>query len=121
MSDKAKAASATTTSAVLDDFMMKYDSIGIEHGVGYERWVAIRKAWQHGVEKTTSSTSSESSSEASSSASTSSPTKKQVEIDVDTVIDCLVHPNKPNFPQPVPLVDMVDILNELWEVEGLYD
>lgn len=43
------------------------------------------------------------------------------QLDVDAVVDTLVQPNSCAFDQPVPLKIMVDILNELWECEGMYD
>lgn len=52
-----------------------------------------------------------------------------VDLNVDEVIDCIVSnrwrsalkggKDKAMFPQPVPLPQMIDILVDLWEAEGL--
>jgi hypothetical protein len=52
-----------------------------------------------------------------------------VDLDVDEVIDCIVSnrwrsalkggKDKAMFPKPVPLPQMIDILTDLWEAEGL--
>ncbi|GFH50079.1 hypothetical protein CTEN210_06555 [Chaetoceros tenuissimus] len=52
-----------------------------------------------------------------------------VDLDVDEVIDCIVSnrwrsalkggKDKATFPKPVPLPQMIDILTDLWEAEGL--
>mmetsp|Transcript_29299 Transcript_29299/g.48428 ORF Transcript_29299/g.48428 Transcript_29299/m.48428 type:complete len:141 (+) Transcript_29299:22-444(+) len=51
--------------------------------------------------------------------------KAAVPLDVDEIIDLIfsqrwrAQSEKSNFPQPVPLPQMVDILVDLWEAEGL--
>eukprot|EP00521_Asterionellopsis_glacialis_P021626 CAMPEP_0195319682 /NCGR_PEP_ID=MMETSP0708-20121125/5651_1 /TAXON_ID=33640 /ORGANISM="Asterionellopsis glacialis, Strain CCMP134" /LENGTH=93 /DNA_ID=CAMNT_0040385943 /DNA_START=85 /DNA_END=366 /DNA_ORIENTATION=- len=52
--------------------------------------------------------------------------KGAVPVDVDEIIDLIFSQrwrnpddNKGAFPQPVPLPQMVDILVDLWEAEGL--
>ena len=52
-----------------------------------------------------------------------------IDLNVDEVIDCIVSnrwrsalkggKDKAMFPKPVPLPQMIDILTDLWEAEGL--
>jgi len=94
---------------------------------GLARWLATREAWC----RKSSSTSTNNSDEYSSS-STASTARKAVPLDVDGVIDVLfdprwrggggrvkVSPEPPRFPTNVPLPQMIDVLTDLWEAEGL--
>lgn len=93
---------------------------------GFRKWQEARDAWcgrrSRDVVDGTTSSSSESSS----------VVRAAIPIDVDEVIDVLFDPrwrggiskNKkdegpPRFPQNVPLPQMIDVLTDLWEAEGL--
>eukprot|EP01063_Lacrimia_lanifica_P013832 TRINITY_DN2043_c0_g1_i2.p1 TRINITY_DN2043_c0_g1~~TRINITY_DN2043_c0_g1_i2.p1 ORF type:complete len:113 (+),score=27.27 TRINITY_DN2043_c0_g1_i2:57-395(+) len=67
--------------------------------VGAARWEAIRAAWN---------------------VKTSEPKpRRRQDIDVDGISYALTHPHTP-FQNPVPLPDMVGILVEVWEEDGLF-
>lgn len=74
---------------------------------GLIRWEEARKGWLQ-----------------SDSSSASTP-KAAVPHDVDEIIDLIFSQrwrgseDKSQFPEPVPLPQMVDILVDLWEAEGL--
>eukprot|EP01012_Entosiphon_sulcatum_P013193 TRINITY_DN18465_c0_g1_i2.p1 TRINITY_DN18465_c0_g1~~TRINITY_DN18465_c0_g1_i2.p1 ORF type:complete len:124 (+),score=7.02 TRINITY_DN18465_c0_g1_i2:33-374(+) len=72
--------------------------------VGVMKYVAIRNSW-------------------AGDGSSRAQLRPSKPIDLDAVCDCLASTNlKPvTFPQPVPLAEMVNLLVELWEEEGLYD
>ena len=105
--------SNTSTTSTKEDPMAKYELVAPELGVGYDRWCAIRKAWQTGCKD----------------ASTSSLSDKKLTrkknydkyVDVDSIVEHIVNPRKPAFKHPVPLPEMIVILIELWEADGLYD
>ncbi|KAL0486332.1 hypothetical protein AKO1_002016 [Acrasis kona] len=86
-----------------DDYMKKYEAIS-QDLVGVDRWNAIRQAWtaQQHIDKKKSKTT-------------------PYTVDVDTIVEHLVNPKKPAFAHPVPLPEMVNILMELWEADGLFD
>mmetsp|Transcript_16608 Transcript_16608/g.23407 ORF Transcript_16608/g.23407 Transcript_16608/m.23407 type:complete len:117 (-) Transcript_16608:56-406(-) len=74
---------------------------------GLQRWEEAREQWK----KTDTSDSTP---------------RGAVPVDVDEIIDLIFSQrwrnpddNKGSFPQPVPLPQMVDILVDLWEAEGL--
>mmetsp|Transcript_9444 Transcript_9444/g.13965 ORF Transcript_9444/g.13965 Transcript_9444/m.13965 type:complete len:84 (-) Transcript_9444:2491-2742(-) len=78
---------------------LNIDNIG--EGVGTKRWETIREAWlkpTNGIENETNKY-----------------------VDIDTVVEYLTDPKKPKFPSPVCLTEMVDILIEVWEREGLFE
>jgi hypothetical protein len=75
--------------------------------VGLRRWEALRKGWL-------------------SQKSDESTPKAAIPLDVDEIIDLIFSQrwrsqegDRSQFPQPVPLPQMVDILVDLWEAEGL--
>jgi hypothetical protein len=81
------------------------------HTTGLRRWEAARAIWLKDASE-------------SSDASTIKAAKP---LDVDEIIDLIFsqrwrthqESDKANFPEPVPLPQMVDILVDLWEAEGL--
>mmetsp|Transcript_23934 Transcript_23934/g.39351 ORF Transcript_23934/g.39351 Transcript_23934/m.39351 type:complete len:101 (-) Transcript_23934:412-714(-) len=48
------------------------------------------------------------------------PPRSRPPIDADDLFDDIVSSNRP-FPQRVPLPDMVNVLLEIWEADGLLD
>ena len=75
--------------------------------VGLRRWEALRKGWL-------------------SQKSDESTPKAAIPLDVDEIIDLIFSQrwrsqegDRSQFPQAVPLPQMVDILVDLWEAEGL--
>lgn len=86
---------------------------------GLEKWLAAREAWC----KRPSSDSDEQKHEEQH--------KHAVPVDVDGIIDVLFDPRwrggggkvkspvPPRFPKNVPLPQMIDVLTDLWEAEGL--
>jgi hypothetical protein len=78
--------------------------------IGLQQWEEARAHWLH-------------------KSDTDSTARAAVPIEVDEIIDCIFAPRwrSPGeeegpprcFPQPVPLPQMVDILTDLWEAEGL--
>jgi hypothetical protein len=90
---------------------------------GLRNWQTAREAW---CEKRTT-TSNDKNGE-----TTTSKTRAAIELDVDGVIDVLFDPRwrggggkvrmslePPRFPTNVPLPQMIDVLTDLWEAEGL--
>jgi hypothetical protein len=91
---------------------------------GLERWEEARAGWsphKHGPNSNTSNSNSD---------DTDSTIRAAVPIEVDEIIDVIFSPRwrgvahneegPPRcFPQNVPLPQMVDILVDLWEAEGL--
>lgn len=77
---------------------------------GFRRWELAREAWLK---------------DNLVAPSESRKNNAAVALDVDEIIDLIFSqrwrtPNqKSHFPQPVPLPQMVDILVDLWEAEGL--
>lgn len=69
--------------------------------LGYRKWCTIRQEWlkQTGPNQK----------------------KKPIPVDVDSVVDLLSDINGPAFETPVPLNEMVNILLEMWEADGLFD
>lgn len=104
--------SSNAPSHLPPDPMDKYEQISPELGVGIERWNAIRQAW------TSPSTSAPSTSDTTTD---NKKPKKYYTVDADTIVEHLVNPKKPAFKHPVPLAEMVKILIELWEADGLFD
>lgn len=86
----------------LDTSNGNIDTWGNELGIGAARWKRLREKWI---------------------TQTVEPRKRSEEdiVDVDTVVEYLINPKQPNFPQPIPLQDLVDILLELWEAEYGFD
>lgn len=85
--------------------------------LGLERWEAARADWLHHKHRNNNS-------------DTDSTARAAVPIEVDEIIDVIFSPRwrggahneegPPRcFPQSVPLPQMVDILVDLWEAEGL--
>ena len=87
---------------------------------GLERWLAAREAWC----KKPSDGNDEQKNE--------DQHKHAVPVDVDGIIDVLfdprwrggggkvkISPVPPRFPKNVPLPQMIDVLTDLWEAEGL--
>ena len=92
-----------------NDPMNRYDTVAPELGVGLERWNAIRKSWVSGAfakEKKTIDVMNR---------------NKQQPMDVDSIVEHLVNPKKPAFQKPVPLGEMINILIEIWESDGLFE
>ena len=86
---------------------------------GLRNWQTAREAWCEKLTTTNGET-------------TTSKNKAAVELDVDGVIDVLFDPRwrggggkarmslePPRFPTNVPLPQMIDVLTDLWEAEGL--
>ena len=82
----------------------------IDSKLGLARWEKAREQWL------------------AHKSDTDSTSKAAVPLDVDEVIDVLFRPRWRNaeeegpprrFPQNVPLPQMVDVLVDLWEAEGL--
>lgn len=79
---------------------------------GLRRWEEARAQWH-----------------ASKSSDTDSTTRVAIPLDVDEIIDIIFSPRwrmpghelgpPRRFPQNVPLAQMVDVLVDLWEAEGL--
>ena len=79
---------------------------------GLHRWEETRAAWL-----------------SASKSDTDSTTRVAIPLDVDEIIDVIFSPRWRNpgeetgpprrFPQNVPLPQMVDVLVDLWEAEGL--
>jgi hypothetical protein len=97
-----------TGGSLKDDPMKKYDNVAPELGVGYERWVAIRKAWQTGCK-------------GPSSTIPPKPKKKKYDkcVDVDSIVEHLVNPRKPAFKHPVPLSEMITVCLSLLITHGI--
>ena len=83
-----------------DEATSKYDAATANLEPGYTKYCAIRDIWV--------------------GQGTRQPRPNRV-VDVDAVCECLAN-NRPNpFKHPIPLSEMVSILVELWEDDGLYD
>jgi hypothetical protein len=81
----------------------------MNYTLGLRRWEERRTRWLNNRSDTSDSTA-----------------KAAVPLDVDEVIDLIFsqrwrsnEEDRSSFPQPVPLPQMVDILVDLWEAEGL--
>eukprot|EP00669_Euglena_mutabilis_P012279 TRINITY_DN6907_c0_g1_i1.p1 TRINITY_DN6907_c0_g1~~TRINITY_DN6907_c0_g1_i1.p1 ORF type:complete len:176 (+),score=27.14 TRINITY_DN6907_c0_g1_i1:61-588(+) len=96
----------TVSSGIPDSFSQTFEAAGAAFDTGCERYTAIRKAWQ-----------------TSSIPGSRPPAGQRVarQVDVDAVCECLASNRSNAFKPPVPLGQMVNILVELWEDEGLYD
>lgn len=95
-----------------NDPMNLYDTVAPELGVGLERWKAIRHAWVTGEfckDKKTISALNDSREDHRDS------------VDVDAIVEHLVNPKKPSFQKPIPLKEMIQILLEIWESDGLFE
>ena len=89
--------------------------MGFPSLAGLARWLAAREAW---------------CGSGGGAKGTAAP-RKAIPIDVDGVIDVLFDPRwrgggrikvslePPRFPTNVPLPQMIDVLTDLWEAEGL--
>lgn len=78
------------------------------HNAGLERWMAGRAAWKKPLAE---QKSAEKHGEIRSKS-----------LDVDAVIEHVFsQPLSGQLPQPVPLGQMIDILIDFWEADGLYD
>lgn len=115
---------------------------------GLQRWEEIRSEWLKSAQQQTSSSSSTSSSASSvQSPKPKKPKRHAKDIDIDEVIDLIVsnrwrqqappkgassstssldtaksatrRRDEACFPSPVSLPQMVDVLVDLWEAEGL--
>lgn len=47
--------------------------------------------------------------------------KSKTHVNIDSVMKVLNSEEEGSFEKPIPLDDMVEILNETWEGEGLFD
>eukprot|EP00668_Euglena_longa_P016685 GGOE01020975.1.p2 GENE.GGOE01020975.1~~GGOE01020975.1.p2 ORF type:complete len:137 (-),score=21.97 GGOE01020975.1:480-890(-) len=88
------------SSGLADDFTAKYESVSANLSPGFERYCAIRRAW---------------------TSSTARPQRTHRAVDVDAVCECLASARPTAFKHPIPLKEMVGILEELWEDDGLFD
>ncbi len=93
---------------------------------GLEKWLAAREAWCK--RPSTTNTSNDDNDEQKSDEH-----KHAIPVDVDGIIDVLfdprwrggaggkvkISPVPPRFPKNVPLPQMIDVLTDLWEAEGL--
>lgn len=72
--------------------------------VGYEHWLQVRRQWK------------------SASAPAPSGSSRARQVDPDDIADRLFRTNNGvvHLPYPVPLGQMVEILMDAWEAEGLY-
>ena len=89
--------------------------------LGLKRWEEARQGWLVSCQKQPSNRHPSSSSLLEGG----SP-KSAIPLDVDEIIDLIFSQrwraqenDRAQFPQPVPLPQMVDILVDLWEAEGL--
>jgi len=112
-SSTSTSSSTISSNEAKEDPMSKYDLVAPELGVGLDRWVAIRKAWQTGCK--------DPSTIAEQKRVNAKKKKYDKYVDVDSIVEHLVNPRKPAFKHPVPLPEMIVILIELWEADGLYD
>jgi hypothetical protein len=97
---------------------------------GFIQWEKGRRQWltQNNNSKT-SSTSTGTGTGTGSDTSITPQKRGAIDLNVDEVIDCIVSnrwrsavkggKDKAMFPHPVPLPQMIDILSDLWEAEGL--
>ncbi len=92
------------------DYFLLYFFIGV-YSLGLARWEKAREQWL------------------AHKSDTDSTSKAAVPLEVDEIIDVIFNPRWRNageedgpprrFPQNVPLPQMVDVLVDLWEAEGL--
>ena len=88
---------------------------------GLQQWEEARAGWLHHAQKTSSAGASDDNTGSTAAAATP--------LEVDEIIDVIFSPRwrqqgdedgpPRRFPQNVPLPQMVDILVDLWEAEGL--
>lgn len=77
--------------------------------VGFQRWEKQRAEWRSGVGKSGSGVSRRGEVRAKT-------------IDVEDVIERIFsQTGKGILPEPIPLGQMIDILVDFWESEGLFD
>lgn len=88
----------------------------VNHGL--RNWEETRASWLN--------YSTNSNDNSSVDSNTDSTLRAAIPVDVDDIIDLVFsqrwrsqEPSQSMFPQPVPLPQMVDILVDLWEAEGL--
>ena len=95
---------------------------------GLLRWEAARKVWlSHHHKKHLKHDGNDNDEEDDSSASLScKPAAPAIPLDVDEIIDVIFASPRQwkiggprSFPQPVPLPQLVDLLQDLWEAEGI--
>merc|ERR1712224_782089 len=72
--------------------------------IGHDRWCALREAWKKPNPRAVAYKST-----------------RVPDLDVDSVVDALCNPARPRLPMNVPLGEMISILNEMWESEGLLE
>lgn len=46
---------------------------------------------------------------------------KPKHVSIESVVETMLKEEEEAFEKPVPLNDLVEILNEMWETDGLYD
>ena len=71
--------------------------------VGLERWQEIRGAWTQRGDLT------------------EQPPKKAQRLDVDGIITCVISGTTGQLPHAVALPQMIDLLIDVWEADGLFD
>ena len=100
---------------------------------GFKRWEQERATWlSHKALQIDSTTASELSSKTTTLTSTTTSSRRNkgaMDVDVDEIIDIIfsnrwktsdnAEDDDGSFPLAVPLPQMVDILVDLWEAEGL--
>ena len=113
-----------------------YESIVYVSILGLHKWESGRREWldYSGMPPTPSSATASSSSDQQRCLPSSKKKKKgAVGLNVDKIIDLVVsnrwrlatkggqkEKEKATFDKPVPLPQMIDILRDLWEAEGMY-
>eukprot|EP00667_Euglena_gracilis_P019427 EG_transcript_20839 len=89
------------SSGTADEFTAKYEAVAAELPPGFDRYCAIRRAW--------------------TSSMADRPQRAHRMVDVDAVCESLASTRPTAFKHPIPLKEMVGILVELWEDDGMYD
>lgn len=97
---------------------------------GLEKWLAAREAWCRKPDS--ASDDYETKHNNSSDDDDDDDMRHAIPVDVDGIIDVLFDPRwrggggrvkvslePPRFPKNVPLPQMIDVLTDLWEAEGL--
>ena len=97
--------------------------------IGLRRWEEARAHWHSATSATTTATTATTDDTTTDDSSKSTPRGIAVPLDVDEIIDIIFSPRwrmpghelgpPRRFPQNVPLTQMVDVLVDLWEAEGL--
>lgn len=80
------------------------------HNEGLERWEKMREEWQN---RGTSSDKEEAKMKRNKA--------KRIE-NVEEIIERLFNQSRGGeLPEPLPLCQMIDILTDLWEADGMFD